>query len=420
MNLPLRIGVRETLVMALGAVWAHKFRSGLTILGIVIGITTVVTVASLLTGLRQGIVDFFQEFGPDNIFVARVSGDPSGQSALPKERKRKPLRPEYADYLKSLVRSIEDVGVSLYIIPQAGNVLSVKVPGYESDNLFVMGASRNLYDISPRDLEQGRIFTREEEMRGQRVCMVGSALGEALFPASDGIGRTISLDGGEFTVVGIFAAAKGGFFGENGLDRQIVIPLETARIRYPQATAFFLTAQARQGQRAEALEEIRGALRKLRHTPRNADDDFTLSTADSIIENFDKITGMIVLISMAISALGLLVGGIGVMNIMLVSVTERTREIGVRKAIGARRRDIVLQFLSEAIALTGTGGLIGIVFAVLVTLLIGAIFPSLRCQVPGWAVVTAFSVSVAVGLFFGVWPAVTASRLDPVEALRYE
>jgi putative ABC transport system permease protein len=420
MNIRIRVSPGETLAMALGAVWAHKFRSGLTILGIVIGITTVVTVASLLTGLRQGIVDFFQEFGPDNIFVARVSGDPSGQGARPKELKRRPLRPEYAEYLKGLVRSIDDVGVSLYIIPQPGNVLSVKVPGYESDNLSVMGATRNQYDISPRELLAGRFFTREEEMRGQRVCMIGSALGEALFPAGDGVGRTLFLDGAEFTVTGIFAPAKGGFFGENGLDRQIVIPLETARIRYPQSTNFFLTAKARPGERAGAMEEIRGALRKVRHTPRGAEDDFTISTADSIIENFDKITGMIVLMSMAISALGLLVGGIGVMNIMLVSVTERTREIGVRKAIGARRRDIVLQFLSEAVALTGAGGLIGIVFSVLVTLAVSAIFPSLRCKVPGWAVATAFGVSVAVGLFFGVWPAVTASRLDPVEALRYE
>jgi putative ABC transport system permease protein len=172
--------------------------------------------------------------------------------------------------------------------------------------------------------------------------------------------------------------------------------------------------------RADAIEEIRGSLRKLRHTARKEDDDFTLSTADSIIENFDRITGMIVMISIAISALGLLVGGIGVMNIMLVSVTERTREIGVRKAIGARRRDIVLQFLGEAVALTGAGGVIGIVFSILVTLLLSVVFPSLRSQVPGWAVATGFTVSVMVGVFFGVWPAVTASRLDPVEALRYE
>ena len=420
MTTPFQISPRETLVMALHSVWAHKFRSGLTILGIVIGITTVVTVASLLTGLRQGIVDFFQEFGPDNIFVARVSGDPSGQQARPKELKRRPIRPEYGPYLKSVVRSVDDVGISLFILPLPGSVPIAKVPGYESDNFFIAGATPNLYEISPRELQEGRIFSTEEAGRGQRVALLGSGIAEALFPAGDGLGRTLSVDNGEYTVVGIFAPAKGGFFGENGLDRQIVIPLETARLRYPQSQNFFLTAKAHHGLRADAIEEIRGALRKLRHTPRNEDDDFTISTADSIIENFDRITGMIVLISIAISGLGLLVGGIGVMNIMLVSVTERTREIGVRKAIGARRRDIVLQFLSEAVTLTGAGGLIGIVFSILVTLLLSVLFPSLRSQVPAWAVVTGFSVSVAVGVFFGVWPAVTASRLDPVEALRHE
>jgi putative ABC transport system permease protein len=420
MTSPIRISVKETLAMALGAVWAHKFRSGLTILGIVIGITTVVTVASLLTGLRKGIVDFFQEFGPDNIFVARVSGDPSGQGARPKELKRKPIRPEYAEYLKSTVRSIDDVGISLFILPLPGSVPVAKVPGYESDNFFIAGATPNLYAISPREVQQGRIFSREEAQRAQRVVLLGSGIAEALFPAGDGLGRTVFVDGAEYIVVGIFAPAKGGFFGENGLDRQIVIPLQTARLRYPQSDNFFMTAKARPGLRADAIEEIRGSLRKLRHTPRKEDDDFTLSTADSIIENFDRITGMIVMISIAISALGLLVGGIGVMNIMLVSVTERTREIGVRKAIGARRRDIVLQFLGEAVALTGAGGVIGIVFSILVTLLLSVVFPSLRSQVPGWAVATGFTVSVMVGVFFGVWPAVTASRLDPVEALRYE
>ena len=414
------VSVRETITMALDAVWTHRFRSSLTILGIVIGITTVVTVGSLLTGLRKGIVDFFQEFGPDNVFIAKASGDPSGGGARPKEHKRKPMRPEYAEYLKSVCRSIEDVGISLFINPQPGKFFSAKVPGFESDNMSLAGLTPNSYVISPREVPLGRIFTQDEAQRAQRVAVLGSSLAEALFPSGNPIGQTIFLDGADFSVVGVFAPAKGGFFGENGLDRQIVIPFQTAHLRYPQSENYFLTAKARPGLRADAIEEIRSALRKLRRTPAKDEDDFAISTADSIIQNFDKITGMIVLVSISISGLGLLVGGIGVMNIMLVSVTERTREIGIRKAMGARQGDIILQFLGEAVTLTGVGGVLGVIFSICVTLIVGAIFPGLRAQVPVWAVMTGFSVSVAIGIFFGVWPAIKASRLDPVEALRYE
>ncbi len=414
------VSVRETITMALDAVWTHRFRSSLTILGIVIGITTVVTVGSLLTGLRKGIVDFFQEFGPDNVFIAKASGDPGGGGARPKELKRKPLRPEYAEYLKSVCRSTEDVGISLFINPQPGKFFSAKVPGFESDNMSLAGLTPNSYTISPREVPVGRLFTQDEAQRAQRVAVLGSSIAEALFPGANPTGQTIFLDGADYSVVGVFAPAKGGFFGENGLDRQIVIPFQTAHLRYPQSENYFLTAKARPGLRADAIEEIRSALRKLRRTPAKDEDDFAISTADSIIQNFDKITGMIVLVSIAISGLGLLVGGIGVMNIMLVSVTERTREIGIRKAVGARQGDIVLQFLGEAVTLTGAGGVLGVIFSICVTLIVGAVFPSLRAQVPLWAVMTGFSVSVAIGLFFGVWPAIKASRLDPVEALRYE
>ena len=415
-----RMNVKETFRMAMNAVWTHRFRSGLTILGIVIGITTVVTVASLLTGLRKGIIDFFQEFGPDSIFIAKVSGDPSGGGARPKELKRKPMRVEYVDYLKTAVRSVQDVGISIFINPPPGKVFTIKVPGFESDNFFIAGVSQNSYELTPRELKEGRIFTKEEAQRGQRVAILGASLADALFPAGERVGQTVLMDGNDFLIVGIFAPAKGGFFGENGLDRQVVIPFETAHMRYPQAENYMITAKARPGMRADALEEIRDTLRRLRHTPPKEEDDFALSTADSIIQNFDSIVGMIVLVSIAISAMGLLVGGIGVMNIMLVSVTERTREIGIRKAIGARRGDIVLQFLTEAVTLTGAGGVLGVVFSILVVLIVSLLVPSLRSEVPAWAVITGFSVSVAIGVFFGVWPAIKASRLDPVEALRYE
>ena len=168
------------------------------------------------------------------------------------------------------------------------------------------------------------------------------------------------------------------------------------------------------------MEEGRAAMRRIRKVPPGGEDDFSLSTADSIIANFDKITGMVAVAAIALSGLGLLVGGIGVMNIMLVSVTERTREIGIRKALGARRFDIVFQFLMEAMALTGIGGVVGIFFSIGVTLLVSVLVPSLPSEVPSWAVIAGFTVSVMIGLFFGVWPAMKAARLDPVDALRYE
>ncbi len=416
----MQINTRETLAMSMDAVWSHKMRSGLTVLGIVVGITTVITVASLLTGLNNNIVEFFKEFGPMSIFVSRVSGDPSGQGARPKELKRNPIRPEYADYLRNTVHSIDEVAISLYPRAPSGQVITAKVPGFESDNLFLTGVTPNLYDISPREFREGRLFNAAEARSGMRVAVIGASLADALFPNGNVAGRTMLLDGAEFQILGVFAPAKGGFFGENGLDRQVVIPLQTARLRYPASDNFFITARAMKGERDDAFEEMRASLRKLRHDAANADDDFSITTPDSIIQNFQKVTGMILLVSIAISAVGLLVGGIGVMNIMLVSVTERTREIGVRKAIGARRADIVAQFLTEAVVLTGIGGLIGITFSVLVTLLMSAIFPSLHAQVPTWAVIAGLSTSVGVGVFFGVWPAVMASRLDPVEALRYE
>jgi putative ABC transport system permease protein len=416
----MQINARETLSMALDSVWSHKLRSGLTILGIVIGITTVVTVASLLTGLNQQILDFFKQFGPNSVYVSRVNGDPSGQDASPKERRRKQFRPEYVDQLRSSVHSIDDIAVSLYINSSGTHIISAKVPGFETDNVHLIGETPNINSISPRDISQGRLFTPEEGRRALRIAVLGDHIAAALFPAHDGVGKTFQVDNIEYTVLGVFAPAKGGFFGENSMDFEVVIPYETARVRYPESKNFFITAEARSGMRADAVDEITDAMRKIRHVPKGKPDDFEVRTPDSIISNFNKITGMIVLISVGISAVGLLVGGIGVMNIMLVSVTERTREIGVRKAIGARRRDIVAQFLSEAVALTGAGGLIGIIFSITVTLLISAIFPSLPSVVPAWAVITGFSVSVGVGVFFGVWPAVLASRLDPVEALRYE
>jgi putative ABC transport system permease protein len=417
----MRLSWGENLGMALAAVWSHRFRSALTILGIVIGITTVVTVASLLTGLRRGIVTLFEELGPDNIFVYKTSGDPQGSFPSPKEQRRKPIRPEYADILRRLCPSVQDASVTLYVPPVfRGRPLTARVPGYETDSLYLTGVTANHFSITPRELAAGRVFTPEEEHRGARVALLGADIAAVLFPAGNAVGSKIIVDGAEFEVLGVFAKAKGGFFGRNRQDQEIVIPFETARLRYPQQDRILITAKARPGMRQAAFEEVEGILRRIRRTPPGEPNDFAISTPDSIVQQFDSMTRLIVLATLAISGLGLLVGGIGVMNIMLVSVTERTREIGVRKAIGARRQDIVAQFLLEAVALTGSGGIVGLGLAMAVTLLLGKLLPSLPSQVPLWAVAAGFGVSVMVGLFFGVWPAMKAARLDPVVALRYE
>jgi len=415
------ISPRENISMALTAVWTHRFRSMLTVLGIVIGITTVVVVASLLTGLRAGIVTFFDELGPDNVFIFKTSGDPNQPQATPKERKRRPMSPEYADTIRRFAGTVQDVGIAMFIpTSNNGQPITAKVPGYETNSLSMTGATPNSIELSPRNFDQGRYFTEEENNRGARVAALGFDLARVLFPDGNAVGKTFILDGAEFLIVGVFEKAKGGFFGQNSADTEIDMPLKTAQLRYPNVDRYMITAKAKPGMRKDAFEEVRDVMRKIRRLKTDDPDDFSISTPDQIIQQFDQITGLIGLIAIAISALGLLVGGIGVMNIMLVSVTERTREIGVRKALGARRFDIIGQFLTEAMALSGVGGVLGIIFAILITMLVGALVPSLPSSVPSWAVITAFSVSVAVGLFFGTWPAVKAARLDPVEALRYE
>jgi putative ABC transport system permease protein len=414
----MHVNFTETFRMAADALWSHRFRSALTVLGIVIGITTVVTVSSLLTGLRKGVVVFFEEFGPDNIFLNRVSGDPGSPGPL-KERRRRPIRREYAAAIQQQSPAVANTSVSMFVPGIiSGRPITARVRGFESDNVNVAGSTYSSFEVQPRELRFGRAFTEEEAQRGDKVALLGANLAEALFPGRNPTGESFILDGAEFVVIGVFAPAKGGFFGENGLDRQVLLPLRTVEMRYPQLDSYFIVAQAKAGQRDQAIEEVRAAVRRLRRT--TGPDDFSLSTPDEIIKQFDSLTSMILLVSIAISALGLLVGGIGVMNIMLVSVTERTREIGVRKAIGARRGDIIVQFLLEAVTLTGIGGLVGIVFSVAVTLLVSALVPSLPSEVPPWAVAAGFGTAVSVGLFFGVWPAVQASRLDPVEALRHE
>ena len=256
----MNISVSQNMQMAIQGVWTHRFRSLLTVLGIVIGITTVVTVASLLSGLRQGVVVFFQELGPDNIFLFKSSGDPSQEPRNAKERQRRPLKPEFAGLLKRWCFSVEDVGLEL-MLPAAvdGNPITARVPGYETDTINVSGRSPNMADISPRDFSSGRFITSEEDHRGAHVAMIGDSVAEALFPDGKAVGKSLMMDGAEYLVVGVYAKAKGGFFGENGMDNALDVPLHTAETRYPQVDRFMITAKAKAGMRDEAYQEVEGA-----------------------------------------------------------------------------------------------------------------------------------------------------------------
>jgi putative ABC transport system permease protein len=268
-------------------------------------------------------------------------------------------------------------------------------------------------------LADGRFFTETDELHRRNVAVIGDALVKMFFQGEDPLGKTILVNGTPFEVIGVLGKFKE-FLGDNPDDRSVIVPYSTYKKLYPAAKENFITVLAYPGRVNEAIDEIRGLLRRRRHVGRLELDSFGMGTADTFIRQFRDIMGSVVLVTVVISSIGLLVGGIGVMNIMLVSVTERTREIGVRKAVGARRSDITWQFLLEAMTLTGVGGILGILAGCLLSFLVRTFVPSLPTAVPLWAVAAGFVVAVSIGLFFGMWPAMKASRLDPIVALHYE
>jgi len=412
---------RENLSFALANILAHRFRSLLTVLGIIVGIVTVVLVASVLVGVRRNIVLLFQEFGPNNIFAYHLNGDPGSPTTDPDELTRKPLKPEFAPKLVKACSSLADAAVQIYV-PNviAGRALTARNRNLENENIQVQGATWNFAQVTNAELQAGRIYTAEEEHRRAKVCLLGANIKESLFPGKDPVGQSIVMDGAVYLVLGVFEKRKGGFFGENRQDNVVMIPLKTIEARYPDSETVILYCQAKPGMRDTAFYEVESELRRLRGLSSKDKTDFTLSTSDSIIQQLDRVTALIQTGTLAISGLGLLVGGVGVMNIMLMSVTQRTREIGVRKAIGARRKDIVWQFLLEAALLTTIGGVLGVSVAGLLGLVLAYFVPNLPAIPPAWAVFSGLGVSMLVGIVFGLWPAVKAAALDPVESLRYE
>ena len=412
----------EVLKMSMDSIRSHKFRSFLTILGIVVGVITAIVVASILTGMRQSIVAIVEDYGTNNIYAFHLSTGIGPRNR--DERVRKPLTEDDANAILSQTSSIVDISL---VAPGIGNF----GPGFDDTMTYegrsyrranVDGVSTNYDKISNLTLREGRFITNGDDYQRRNVMVIGVNTREALFPdeSDSPVGKVIRMNGETWEIIGVIEKRKAGFFGENEEDSKVFIPFRTARKVAPQRDFLLLIIQAKQGQLNDAVQDIEGVLRQRREVKFGEPNNFDVKTADAFIAQFDGIIGGVGLAAIAISCLGLLVGGIGVMNIMLVSFTERTKEIGIRKAIGATKGNIVLQFLLEAMTLTFFGGIVGVVTAIGISNLIMLLVPSLPAKVPLWAVITGLTVSVGVGLIFGVLPARKASRLDPIECLRYE
>ncbi len=414
-------GFGENVRFALLAVRAHKLRAFLTVLGIVVGVATVIAMVSIVTGFNNNMVRNFQSFGATLVQFQKYEARFGPGHRPPEERARKDLTFEDAMALKTSIPEMRAVSPERYL----WNVdVHVKYRGSETTSPVIVGATPDYSMANNHFVGYGRFLTETDLEHGTPVTVIGEDTREALFAREDPLDKWVDLNGTQYRVVGIFEK-KGKMMGHSN-DDFMLIPFTAFDRQFPFIkasggdTIHIATVPYRSDQVDTIIEKGRAVLRARRHVPFNKPDDFAIFTPDKLIESFQGITRGITLAMIFIAFVSLLIGGVGVMNIMLVSVTERTREIGVRKAVGAFRRDIVMQFLTEATTLSILGGAIGVFVGYAVPALIKQVFDALPAETPFWSVLVGLLVSLTVGIFFGLYPAVKASRLDPIEALRYE
>src|SRR5712664_421380 len=407
----------ENLKQAMDTLKAHKLRSILTVFGVVLGVSVIMLVAALITGFDQQVQENVKQYGADTAFISRFDQGPHGGGRRPKdERERKPLTLEDAEAIKEGSPAVKNVTAFLTwweqphtVRTKAGSVSAIDFRGVQANFGQVYANAATL---------AGRFISEGDDLHREKVVMLGENVAPVLFPGADAVGKDVMIDGSDFRVIGVVEKPKGGF-GMGDEDRRVLIPFNTFKKTYPSADEINMRFQAYAGMLDQAVDQAEEVLRRRRNVPYNGKDNFSIRTAAQEVAEFHNIMLMVYVATLVLSAIGLLIGGVGVMNIMLVSVTERTREIGVRKAIGAKRSDITWQFLLEAMTLTASGGLIALVLVNGLVLLIRLTL-QWRGAVPVWAATAGVVVSVSVGLIFGVWPAMKAAKLDPVEALRYE
>ena len=400
--------------LALATLRENKVRSFLTLLGVMIGTGTIIGVGSILTGLDGAVTGAIRSLGTNTAIVMKI-GPSFGGGRTPEQRMRRPLTYENVLAIEERCPSVEHVSP---ILQPPNGVFRARYKGNDAYQLNLFGTAEYYSTAGQADLNKGRFFTDAEDRHRSSVAVLGQDIYKQLFGQEDALGKIILVAGHQLEVIGVMNPPAAALPGQN--DNRIIIPYFTMRKLFPTAQEHQLMVEAKDGKLPAAIDEMRSVLRQERRVALNKPDNFDISTADQLVDQFRSVTSVVALVMVVLSSIGLLVGGIGVMNIMLVSVTERTREIGVRKAIGARRGDIIIQFLTEAVVLTGLGGLIGMLFGWSVSMVTRFFLPNLPTLVPLWAVLLGIAVSVGIGVFFGIWPASKAARLDPVEALRYE
>jgi putative ABC transport system permease protein len=417
----MRVGdLRETVAMALETLRANKLRSGLTILGIVIGVMTVITISSVVNGLNSSVEGLVQSLGSNVLFVFRfpVFGERQTTEMLT----RKQLTYDDAVAMRELPHVVAVSPALQYTdnnAPGRTGVTAIKAGGKSMQNTILTGVGPEQEEVHDLAMLSGRFFNEEDELRAARVTVLGYDTANQLFPGQDAIGREVEAAGMVFTVIGVLEKQKTAFGGgDNPQDNQAMFPITTFHYMHPEELDYWITLKYDDPKNRDLVtDELTELLRRRRKVLNEKLDNFAIFGTDTLTRLWNEITGGMFLLLFSLSSVALLVGGVGVMNIMLVSVTERTREIGVRKAIGATKQTILTQFTLEAIALCAVGGVIGIAIGSGIAAGLKYLLPSLIS--PVW-IATAFMSSCAIGLIFGIYPAWKAANLDPIEALRYE
>jgi putative ABC transport system permease protein len=408
--------VKESAIMAVDTLRANKLRSGLTILGVTVGVLTVMLMVSIIQGLNKSFAEQIESLGSNTIFITKFN--PSfGRPPKEEELHRKELTIEDADAIRNEASSIAGVSPIERKIAE-----TVRFQEKQTDTPIIFGVTPYYEFTHAQYIGYGRFFVEADLQQRSNVAVLGKDVVKTLFDGQDPIGKEIRIAGNVFRVIGVMDDL-GSFFGQSR-DNSVFIPLTTYQKYYPEInppeTIFAIVV--RPNTRAEvqsAMNEITDILRRRRQVPNNQPDNFGISSQDALLDIYNQLTGATYLVLTAISAVALMIGGIGVMNIMLVSVTERTKEIGIRKAVGATRISILSQFLIEAVILTGIGGLIGLALGEFLSFLVNTFSP-LPAYIPVWAIFVGIGVSAGVGIVFGLYPAWKASSLNPIEALRYE